>query len=468
MRIPLLLIAIIALAGCERPPSLTVDGELLVGKYVGENVAAFLGIPFAEPPVGDLRWRAPQALTSKQERRDTTEFAPACMQTMRILDWYRYMAETFGASPDYYEDLEVSEDCLYLNIWTPTLDSDARLPVMVWIHGGSNISGWSYEKNYRGHILAPQGVIVITVAYRQGVFGFLSHPELEGERAVANFGLWDLVAALRWIQDNIEQFGGDPNRVTLFGESAGSENILALMFSSVAENLFHRAALHSTSGYGLSMPMLQDEQRRGADLMAAMGVSTLQELRKADATTLLTTYTELTADHYHAPAIDDQLITESTWESMRTGPWPDHAVLIGTNAGETSDKNATARRYACPSQSVAAKRTASGGNAWKYFFSRVREDDAGAQLGAYHGAEYPYVFGVHDDYMTTTAKDLELSTQMQKYWINFASTGNPNGEGLADWPRFMRPDPLVQEFGDKITTIPATHPEICASFDASN
>ena len=143
MRIPLLLIAIIALAGCERPPSLTVDGELLVGKYVGENVAAFLGIPFAEPPVGDLRWRAPQALTSKQERRDTTEFAPACMQTMRILDWYRYMAETFGASPDYYEDLEVSEDCLYLNIWTPTLDSDARLPVMVWIHGGSNISGWS-------------------------------------------------------------------------------------------------------------------------------------------------------------------------------------------------------------------------------------------------------------------------------------------------------------------------------------
>ena len=214
MRIQILLIAIIALAGCEQSPSVIVDGELLVGKYVGENVTTFLGVPFAEPPVGELRWRAPQALTSKQERRDATEFAAACMQPMRILDWYRWMAETFGASPDYYEDLEVSEDCLYLNLWTPTLESDAKLPVMVWIHGGSNISGWSYEKNYRGHVLAPQGVIVISVAYRQGVFGFLSHPELAGEGAVANFGLWDLVAAFQSIQDDIEQFGGDTDRVT--------------------------------------------------------------------------------------------------------------------------------------------------------------------------------------------------------------------------------------------------------------
>jgi len=468
MRIPLLLIAIIALAGCERPPSLTVDGELLVGKYVGENVAAFLGIPFAEPPVGDLRWRAPQALTSKQERRDTTEFAPACMQTMRILDWYRYMAETFGASPDYYEDLEVSEDCLYLNIWTPTLDSDARLPVMVWIHGGSNISGWSYEKNYRGHILAPQGVIVITVAYRQGVFGFLSHPELEGERAVANFGLWDLVAALRWIQDNIEQFGGDPNRVTLFGESAGGENILALMAAEPAQHLFHRGVLQSASGIGLSMPTVQDEQQRGSELMQAVGAKSLQDLRKIDAATLLEAYTELAADHYHSPAIDDQLITKSTWKSLQSDKWPDHALIIGTNADEYLDRAATAKEYACPSQNVAAKRTATGGDAWLYFFSRVREDAAGAEIGAYHGAEYPYVFGVHDDYMTTTDRDLDLSTAMQKYWVNFAATGNPNGDGLPEWPMFKRPDALIQELGDEIRTIPAIEPEMCAAFEAWN
>jgi len=468
MRTQLLLIAIIALAGCEQPPSVTVDDELLVGKYVGENVATFLGVPFAEPPVGDLRWRAPQALTSRFERRETTEFAAACMQTMRILDWYRSMAASFGASPDYYDDLRVSEDCLYLNLWTPTLKSDAKLPVMVWVHGGSNKSGWSYEDNYRGHILAPQGVVVITVAYRHGVFGFLSHPELDGEDAVANFGLWDLVAALRWIQDNVEHFGGDPSRVTVFGESSGSENILALMFSGDAKNLFQRAALHSTAGYGLAMPTLQDEQRRGADLVAALGASSLQDLKKASAATLLETYTELTADHYHSPAIDGQLITESTWDSMRSERWPEHAVIIGTNADEYRDKTATAERYTCPSQSVAARRTASGGDAWMYFFSRVREDEASAEIGAYHGAEYPYVFGVHDDYVTTSVIDRELSTQMQKYWINFATSGDPNGADLPEWPMFERPDPLVQQFGDAIITIPATEPDICASFEASN
>jgi len=390
------------------------------------------------------------------------------MQTMRILDWYRSMAVSFGASPDYYDDLRVSEDCLYLNLWTPTLESDAKLPVMVWVHGGSNKSGWSYEDNYRGHILAPQGVVVITVAYRQGVFGFLSHPELEGGDAVANFGLWDLVAALRWIQDNVEHFGGDPSRVTVFGESSGSENILALMFSGDAKNLFQRAALHSTAGYGLAMPTLQDEQQRGADLVAALGASSLQDLKKASAATLLETYTELTADHYHSPAIDGQLITESTWDSMRSERWPEHAVIIGTNADEYRDKTATAERYTCPSQSVAARRTASGGDAWMYFFSRVREDEASAEIGAYHGAEYPYVFGVHDDYMTTSVIDRELSTQMQKYWINFATSGDPNGADLPEWPMFERPDPLVQEFGDAIITIPATEPDMCASFEASN
>jgi para-nitrobenzyl esterase len=364
MRKRLLFIAIIALGGCEQSPSVTVNSELLIGKYVGEGIAAFLGVPFAEPPVGDLRWHAPRALTSKLERRETTEFAAACMQTMRILDWYRSMAESFGASADYYDDLRVSEDCLYLNLWTPTLDNEAKLPVMVWVHGGSNKSGWSYEDNYRGHVLAPQGVVVITVAYRQGAFGFLSHPELESESAVANFGLWDLIAALQWIQDNVEHFGGDPNRVTLFGESSGAENILALMFSNEAGeagHLFHRAALQSTAGVGLSMSTLGDEQRRGADLMAAMGARSLQDLRKTSAASLLQAYTELTADHYHSPAIDGQLITESTWESMQASSWPDHALIIGTNADEYPDRAATAEEYVCPSQSVAAKRTASGG-----------------------------------------------------------------------------------------------------------
>ena len=169
-------VATLLLVSCEPgAPAVSAGGETLIGLRMEDNkVMAFLGVPFAEPPVGDLRWRAPQPLTATQMRRETQEFAPACMQSMRILDWYRYLAELFGGSRDYYGDLDVSEDCLYLNIWTTMLDNAAKQPVMVWIHGGSNKSGWSYEPNYHGHKLAQQGVVVVSVAYRHGVFGFLT------------------------------------------------------------------------------------------------------------------------------------------------------------------------------------------------------------------------------------------------------------------------------------------------------
>jgi para-nitrobenzyl esterase len=504
----LLLVVLVFLYGCDNTPRVTVDGELLVGKRV-DDVAIYLGVPFAEPPVGDLRWRGPQPLTSRVEQRDATEFAAACMQTMRILDWYRYMAETFGASRDYYDDLEVSEDCLYLNLWTPTLDDTARLPVMVWVHGGSNNSGWSYENNYRGHVLAPQGVVVVTVAYRQGLFGFLSHPDLNNADAVANFGLWDLVAALQWIQDNIEQFGGDPDRVTLFGESAGGQDILALMLAEPAQSLFHRGVLQSTAGYGISMPSLDSERQRGADLGDVIGADSIDELRQVDADKVLTVYTENFDDYYHSPAIDGQLITGSTWEAIQAHEFGNHDIMVGTNRDEwldfikgdasaddlaraarnnariggeealatvadevdprrAMDRLITAEKMVCPSQNLAANRAASGGRAWVYYFTRQREDDGGKKVGAFHGAEYSYVFGTHDDYMATTDVDLKLSTVMQRYWINFATTGNPNGEGLPEWPMFQHPGPLVQELGDEVRAIPAIEPGLCAAFEAWN
>jgi para-nitrobenzyl esterase len=503
-----LLLALLVLSACDNSPQLVVNGELLTGKRV-DNGAVFRGVPFAEPPVGDLRWRAPQPLQTRLKERDATRFAAACMQTMRILDWYRYMAETFGSSPDYYEDLEVSEDCLYLNLWTPTLNTDAQLPVMVWIHGGSNKSGWAYENNYRGHVLAPQGVVVVTVAYRQGAFGFLSHPDLEGADAVANFGLWDLIAALQWVQDNIQQFGGDPDRVTLFGESAGGENILALMMAEPARNLFHRGILQSAAGFGMSMPSLHDERLRGSELGELIGAASLEEMRAVEADKLLNVYAENFDAHYHSPAIDGQLITKSTWDAVQGQEFGEHEVLVGTNEGEwfdaidndasvddviltarenpriggeaalewvageedprrAMDRLITAEGYVCPSQNVAANRTASGGGAWMYYFTRLREDDHAPEVGVFHGAEYSYVFGVHDDYMTTTDYDLELSALMQQYWINFAATGDPNGEGLPAWPLFERPDPLVMELGDEVRTIPAIEPQMCASFEAWN
>ncbi|MDH3352105.1 MAG: carboxylesterase family protein [Gammaproteobacteria bacterium] len=505
------LIAALVLVGCDRGPAVDVDGERLIGRFVGEGkVAAFLGVPFAEPPVGELRWRAPQTLQSKLKRRQTTEFAAACMQTMRILDWYRYMAETFGGSADYYPDLEVSEDCLYLNIWTATLDGNAGLPVMVWVHGGSNRSGWSYEPNYHGHVLAQKGVVVVSVAYRQGAFGFLSHPELSRDGALANFGLWDIVASLQWVRQNIRQFGGDPDRITVFGESAGAEDILALMFAEAARPLFDRAILQSSSGYGINKVSLAAEQARGVKLAQLLGLDaseSLEQLRRVPADKLLHVYEEAFSEYFHSPAVDGQLITEATWEGIQAGRFADHELIMGTNADEWFDSIAidattadvvaaaeelqylessaalaavaaevdprraldrltTAENYLCPTQSTAAAMTAAGGDAWLYYFTRVREDAGGQKVGAFHGAEYAYAFGVHDAYMLTNDVDLALTDTMMDYWVQFAATGNPNSEATPHWPQFRAPDFLVQELGNEVLTIRAPEPELCALFRA--
>lgn len=503
----LVLFVMLAAAGCDRTPSVSVDGELLLGKRE-HGVHAFFGVPFAEPPLGALRWRAPQPLVTKLERRDASAFAPACMQTMRILDWYRYMAETFGGSRDYYADLDISEDCLYLNIWTPSLEPDAALPVMVWVHGGSNKSGWSYEDNYHGDVLARQGVVVISVAYRHGAFGFLSHPEMAGQQAVANFGLWDLVAALEWIRAHVARFGGDPARVTLFGESSGAENILALALSPRAQPLFRRAILQSTARFGLDIASLDAERRRGSELARLAGAGSLAELREIDAAQLLELYSEHFDAHFHSPVIDGHLLVDSTWAAIESQRFADHELIIGSNADEwldsidrdlTSDdlvarardlsriggeaalavvadepdprraldRLTTAEGLLCPSQGVAARRSASGGAAWMYRFSRVREGPAGESLGAYHGAEIPYVFGIHDAYMPATALDRELTATMQRYWLNFAATGNPNAATVPDWPVFERPHAPVLELGDSVRTIAAPEPALCAAFEAS-
>ena len=508
-----LVLTFILLTGCgSSAPAVSVNGEMLTGKYIEDGkVAAFLGVPFAEPPVGTLRWRAPQPVVTKLKERPVREFAPACMQTMRILDWYRWMAEQFGASPDYYEDLEISEDCLYLNVWTPTLEPDAKLPVMVWIHGGSNKSGWSYEKNYHGDKLAQEDVVVVSVAYRQGVFGFLSHPELPDNEPQANFGYWDLVASLEWIRDNVKEFGGDPERVTLFGESAGAANILTLMFAPAADGLFHRGILQSSAGFGIKrMSTLDEEQRRGLGLAEALGMTadnSLAAMRAVPAEQVLDVYTATYPDYYHSPAIDGQLLFRSTWESVHTEGFAGRQLILGSNYHEyysstaedttwddvsrkgadliegidyeaaleivrseadprrAMDRLITAASMLCASQHVAATMTANRHDAWMYHFTRTREDEVGQALGAYHGSEYPYVFGMHDAYMTTNETDLALEEIVQQYWVRFAATGNPNGSSTPDWPRFEAPSFRVQELGDEVLSKPAPEAELCGLFE---
>lgn len=508
----LLALVVLSMAqGCTNEPSVLAGGELLVGKREA-GVFAFLGVPFAEPPLGELRWRAPQPYVPRYQPRDTTAFAPACMQTSRILDWYRYMAETFGGSRDYYPDLETSEDCLYLNLWTPKLAGKAALPVMVWLHGGSNISGWSWEKNYYGSKLAGEGVVVVTIAYRVGLFGFMSHPDMDPSEPVANFALWDIIAALGWIRDNIASFGGDPGRVTLFGESAGAQNIFALMAAKPARGLFHRAVLESAGGIRSDLQPLAETQQLGTDLGNAMGFSgedELERLRGAPADELLERYVAEVSSDYQDPTLDGRLFERSPGDTFRAGDFGDFSLIAGTNAAEwwdyietdagpddlrtqiaslknidtaaaraaiadepdarrAIDRLRTAADYLCPAQWLAAAMSAAGRDAWMYYFTRAREDRGGRKLRAYHGAEVPYVFNTHDPYMTTTAIDRKLTRIVQGYWTRFAAGGNPNARSLPAWPRFAAPGFPVQEFGNRVKTIEMPEPALCTAFDDRN
>ncbi len=191
-------LACIGFSACSQNPMVIANKENLIGYYhKNTKIASFLGIPFAAPPIGNLRWQGPIPLKEKLTNRLTKKFAAACIQSPRILDWYRDMAEIFGSPRDVFPDLKTDEDCLYLNIWTPSPNNKSKLPVMVYVHGGSNNSGWSYEPNYHGHSLAQKNVVVVSIAYRLGVFGFFSHPEINTNQPSSNFALWDQIAALK-------------------------------------------------------------------------------------------------------------------------------------------------------------------------------------------------------------------------------------------------------------------------------
>lgn len=499
------------LAFAESKPSLLVNGETLIGTHSAvAGVDAFLGVPFAAAPTGALRWQAPREFRGSGGARRADRFAPACMQSPRILDWYRGMAERFGASRSAFADLDISEDCLYLNVWAPTKAADSSvataLPVMVFVHGGSNRSGWSFEPNYHGHQLAAQGVVVVSVAYRLGVFGFFSHPQLPG----ANFGLQDQLEALRWVRRNIESFGGDPQRVTVFGESSGAGNIAALMLSPASRGLLQRAILQSGGDFGWpKIRTLAEEKARGLELARALDARRppkIEALQRVDAKTLLRVAEEVYRDHYHAPVIDGEIVTSGLEEQLARGDWPLQQLLIGSNANEyysatagagdpaavdravakaeilhtpavrdalsttpdvalALDRLATAESMLCPAQGLATGVARAGRAVWMYQFSRVRDGAAAAQLRAYHGAELPYVFGTHDAWLPTSEEDWQLTRRMMAAWVEFARTGSPVAAS-SEWPKFTAPGPrnVLQwdaPFDGRTDVIDSPEPELC-------
>jgi para-nitrobenzyl esterase len=497
-------------------PVVKANGETLKGAWTGGGgrVAEFRGVPFAAPPTGDLRWRAPRPNTPRPGLIDATTFAPACMQGSSGVDWYVGVAAAFGHGEDVVaRPRDISEDCLYLNIWSPRPDGGAKLPVMVFVHGGGNSGGWSYEPNYLGHRLASRGVVVVTIAYRLGPFGFFAHPSLQNgeDEPAANFGLLDIRAAFRWVHDHIGAFGGDAENITGFGESAGAFNLVDLLLVDSAagqsgRSLFSRLIVQSIGGSLVERQSLQQEQAAGKHLARQLGhgaEASAAELRRIPAKKLVEASAHLPEDHYPDAVVDGLTVLDYPLEALRRAQTAGIELIVGSNAdewymyleGDTSiedleswiDEHAPADRDAllaavadrgdarqaldwlsaghdmrCPGRFLAQRINAGGGKAWVYRFTRQREGPGGDRLRAYHGAELPYVFGTHDDWLPTLDPDLSLTEAMMDYWVEFARTGDPNRVGRPSWPLHLQADPAVLEFGDRVGLIESDPGGLCA------
>ncbi len=473
----------LAAAAAFAEPVKTTAG-LVEGKAAVDGVRAFLGIPYAAPPVGERRWREPQPVASWQGVRPATAFGSRCLQG-RIFD------------DMIFEDTP-SEDCLYLNVWTPARAAGDRLPVMVWIYGGGFQAGSTSEPRQNGARLAGKGVVVVSMNYRLGVFGFLAHPELtkeSGHGASGNYGFMDQLAALRWVRDNIAAFGGDPGKVTLFGESAGSFSVSALVASPLARGLVHRAIGESGAYAGrhaLPTPGLGASEKQGAAFAASLGADSLAALRAKTGEEVL--QAALKAQPWFAPTLDGYVLPKdpdaiyAAGEQNRVpllGGWNHDEVRGGVVLGKQRPTAASfaaqlRQRFgpaaeallkvypaatdaeAVESAAALAGDTFLGYATWKwlelqrkaglpvyrYSFDRkipVAPDAkvdgvpaTAADIGARHAGEIEYVFGTLDSVpkVTWEPADRQLSELMMTFWSNFARGGDPNGSGLPSWPRY--------------------------------
>ncbi len=453
----------------------TVEGSI----SADSKIRIFKGIPFAAPPVGAMRWKAPQPAPSWTGVRKALEFGPRCMQARIYSDMV-------------FRDEGPSEDCLYLNVWTPASSASARLPVMVWIYGGGFVAGAASEPRQDGEQLARKGVVVVSLNYRLGVFGFFSHPELTKEsphHSSGNYGLLDQVAALRWVHKNISSFGGNPNRVTIFGESAGSFSISALMASSLTRDLFQSAIGESGAFFGetLALKPHTDNEQAGMKFAESLGSPSLEDMRAKPADQLLEAATKQTAVRF-TPNIDGYLLTTNVASTYAAGKQSHVPLLAGWNADEgnlrmlfvnqepNADNFAKLVRARFPDKSSAvlklypgtddeqAKRSAQdlagdlfiAYSTWKwielqsttanlpvyrYEFDQVPPaPPSGASPipnGAYHSAEIEFVFeALPSKKLPWRPEDTKLSDLMSSYWTNFAKTGDPNGTGLPKWPAY--------------------------------
>lgn len=450
---------------------------------VANGIVSFKGIPFAAPPVGANRWRSPQPVVPWSGVRRADAFAPACVQDTAF-------AARLGAPT------AASEDCLYLNVWTPAKNSAERLPVMVWIYGGAFIGGATNWPLYDGTHFAKKGVVLVSVAYRVGAFGFLADPQLSREsgHGSGNYGLEDQIAALKWVRDNIAQFGGDPRRVTIFGESAGGISVSMLAASPLAKGLYQRAISESggsltppRSGPGQGVPTLELAEETGRSFLASLGANDIETARQLPAEAVLKA--ERSARRGFWPVLDGYVIVGDEYELYKAGRFNDTPILIGTNSDEgaaftppetsraayekqiRAEYGAKAELIlsANPHATDAEAHTAAKNNfrdsvfAWSTWrWASLQSAHSGSRKaylyyfdhrtpaspdGSSHGSEVGFVFGNLDrPGMPPSAAERALSELMSSYWVNFAKSGNPNGPGLPPWPAFSDAKPSVMHF----------------------
>jgi len=473
----------LSFAAASAPQAKTHAGTV-EGKTDGK-VLTFLGIPYAQPPVGDLRWKEPQPFAKWSGIRKATDFGAHCMQ-----------GKVYGDMK--FRDPGGSEDCLTLNVWVPVHHAEAKLPVMVWIYGGGFVAGTTSEQRQDGSVLAQKGVIVVSMNYRLGVFGFFVHPELakeSGRNSAGNYGLLDQLLALKWVRDNVAAFGGDPGNVTIFGESAGSFSVSSQMASPLAKGLFQKAIGESGAAFsrsGLDFEPLSVREEKDSKLMAEkLRSSTLAELRAIPAEKLVEVFGNAPAAFAFGPSIDGYFLPEAVPAIFAAGKQNDVALLAGWNHDEGSFELAFSPQKPTVESFKAEAQKDFGDKADEFLklyptdtdqhFKRTVQDYAGdkfiaastwewieaqsktgkqaiyryrfdmaptpsdpnaPRLGAYHSAEIEYVFGQLDSKTDATWRpaDRELSEMMQKYWSNFAKTGNPNGAGLPHWPMYSASD----------------------------
>lgn len=445
-------------------PRVTVDGGALEGAVdSASGVLVFRGVPYAAPPVGALRWRPPQPAAPWRGVRQATRLGRNCMQ------------------PHMYDDIDpfaagVSEDCLNLNVWTTALGAggqgapNARRPVLVWIHGGGFRAGFGGEERHHGARLAQKGAVVVTLNYRLGPFGFLAHPAFAAEsphRASGNYGLLDQVAALRWVQRNIARFGGDPARVTVFGESAGAMSVAALVASPLAKGLFRGAILESMAGLGTVAGRRDSAEAQGARFAERLGISgtgagAANRLRALSADSLLAALAAAERPDSGAaarpaplalrPVVDGWVLPHPVDSALARGPANVVPTIVGSNADEGDEP------FGAPARAFARLVTARGARAYLYQFTRVGDDSVSRRRGAYHSAEITFVFGRPRPILATagrTAYDSTLAETMSDYWVAFAAHGDPNGSPAAGrrppWPVYTRATDASLELGPEIT-----------------